>query len=170
MDFRYTDEQLGLRETLQRWISRDYGFEQRRALSRSPLGYSSEAWSHLADLGLLALPFPEEFGGLGGSHVDLMVVREQMGQGLLLEPYWSTVVLCGGLIRDSASKMVQQRVLPEIVAGRLKLALATYEESGRYDLSHVECTASRGDGGWTLSGGKTAVLDWYSFRLVLRAV
>ena len=167
MDFRYTDEQLGLQETLQRWISRDYGFEQRRALSRSPLGYSPEAWTHLADQGLLALPFPEEFGGLGGSHVDLMVVMEQIGHGLLLEPYWSTVVLCGGLIRDSASQALQQRVLPEIAAGRLKLALAAYEESGRYDLSHVECAASRRDGGWTLSGGKMAVLDVPSADRVL---
>ena len=168
MDFRYTDEQSGLQETLQRWISRDYGFEQRRELSRSPLGYSPEAWAHLADLGLLALPFPEEFGGLGGNHVDLLVVMEQIGRGLLLEPYWSTVVLCGGLIRDSASKALQQRVLPEIAAGRLKLALAAYEEAGRYELSHVECVASRtGASGWTLSGAKTAALDLPSADFVL---
>ena len=168
MDFRYTDEQLGLQETLQRWIARDYGFEQRRELSRSPLGYSPEAWAHLADQGLLALPFPEEFGGLGGNHVDLMVVMEQVGRGLLLEPYWSTVVLCGGLIRDSAAKALQQRVLPEIAAGRLKLALAAYEEAGRYQLSHVECVAARrGDTGWTLSGAKTAVLDLPSADFVL---
>ena len=160
MDFRYTDEQSGLQETLQRWISRDYGFERRRELSRSPLGYSPEGWAHFADLGLLALPFPEEFGGLGGNHVDLLVVMEQIGRGLLLEPYWSTVVLCGGLIRDSASKALQQRVLPEIAAGRLKLALAAYEEAGRYELSHVECVAARRSAsGWTLSGAKTAVLD-----------
>ena len=168
MDFRYTDEQLGLQETLQRWIARDYGFEQRRELSRSPLGYSPEAWAHLADQGLLALPFPEEFGGVGGNHVDLMVVMEQVGRGLLLEPYWSTVVLCGGLIRDSAAKALQQRVLPEIAAGRLKLALAAYEEAGRYQLSHVECVAARrGTTGWTLSGAKTAVLDLPSADFVL---
>ena len=71
MDFRYTDEQLGLQETLQRWISRDYGFEQRRALARSALGYSLDAWAHFADLGLLALPFPEEFGGLGGEALSI---------------------------------------------------------------------------------------------------
>ena len=159
MDFRYTEEQLGLQETLQRWISRDYGFEQRRALARSTLGYSPEGWAHFADLGLLALPFPEEFGGLGGSHVDLMVVMEQVGQGLLLEPYWSTVVLCGGLVRDSAPKALQQRVLPEIAAGRMKLALAAYEAAGRYELSHVECVAIRRGEGWALSGEKVAVLD-----------
>src|SRR5437868_4532665 len=126
VDFRYTEEQLGLQETLQRWISRDYGFEQRRALARSALGHSPDAWAHFADLGLLALPFPEEFGGLGGNHVDLMVVMEQVGQGLLLEPYWSTVILCGGLIRDAGTPSLKQRVLPEIAAGRVKLALAAH--------------------------------------------
>ena len=159
MDFRYTDEQLGLQETLQRWISRDYGFEQRRALTRSALGYSPDAWAHFADLGLLALPFPEEFGGLGGSAVDLMVVMEQVGQGLLLEPYWSTVILCGGLIADAGAPTLKQRVLPEIAAGRMKLALAAHEEAGRYDLSHVTCAATRRNGGWLLSGEKVAVLD-----------
>jgi alkylation response protein AidB-like acyl-CoA dehydrogenase len=159
VDFRYTDEQLGLQETLQRWIARDYGFEQRRALARSALGYSPDAWAHFAGLGLLALPFPEEFGGLGGSHVDLMVVMEQIGQGLLLEPYWSTIVLCGGLIRDAGALALKQRALPEIAAGRMKLALAAYEEAGRYDLSHVACDATRRGGGWLLSGEKVAVLD-----------
>jgi alkylation response protein AidB-like acyl-CoA dehydrogenase len=159
VDFRYTDEQLGLQETLQRWIARDYGFEQRRALARSALGYSPDAWAHFAGLGLLALPFPEEFGGLGGSHVDLMVVMEQIGQGLLLEPFWSTIVLCGGLIRDAGALALKQRVLPEIAAGRMKLALAAHEEAGRYDLSHVACDATRRGGGWLLSGEKVAVLD-----------
>ncbi|MGB9331564.1 MAG: acyl-CoA dehydrogenase family protein, partial [Steroidobacteraceae bacterium] len=65
MDFRYTEEQLALQETLRRYIARDYDFERRRALARSELGYSAEAWAQYADLGLLALPFPEEYGGLG---------------------------------------------------------------------------------------------------------
>ena len=159
MDFRYTDEQLALQETLQRWISRDYGFEQRRALARAEPGYSPEAWTHFAQLGLLALPFPEEFGGLGGNHIDLMVVMEQIGQGLLLEPYWSTVVLCGSLLRHSASQAQKQQLLAQIMAGRLKLALAAHEEGGRYELSYVGCTATRRGEGWAVSGGKTAVLD-----------
>ena len=92
-----------MQDTLQRFIAREYGFERRRDLARSPLGFSAEAWERYAELGLLALPFPEEFGGLGGDGIDVMAVMEQVGQGLLLEPYLSTVVLCGGLIRDAAS-------------------------------------------------------------------
>src|SRR5258705_5274466 len=92
MDFTYSNEQLALQETLQRFIGRDYGFERRRELARSTLGFSAEAWAQYADLGLLSLPFPEEFGGLGGNAVDVMLVMELVGRGLLLEPFSSTVV------------------------------------------------------------------------------
>src|SRR5580658_6579482 len=168
MDFSYSEEQMALQETLQRFIARDYDFERRRALARSALGYSAEAWSQYAELGLLALPFPEEFGGLNGSAIDIMLVMELIGRGLLLEPFVSTVVLCGGLIRDAASEAVKRSVLPQICAGKLKLALACYEAAGRYDLSHVGCSAladrgtqrvNGGSAGWRLSGSKTVVLD-----------
>jgi alkylation response protein AidB-like acyl-CoA dehydrogenase len=159
MDFRYSEEQLALQDTLQRFISRDYDFESRRALARSPLGFSAEAWDRYAEIGLLALPLPEEFGGLGGNGVDIMAVMETFGQGLLLEPYLSTVVLCGGLIRDAASESVKKSLLPQIAAGTLKIALAAYEAAGRYTLAHVDCTATTNTGGWTLSGRKTVVLD-----------
>jgi alkylation response protein AidB-like acyl-CoA dehydrogenase len=159
VDFRYSEEQAALQDTLQRFISRDYDFERRRALARSPLGFSAEAWARYAELGLLALPFPEEFGGLGGNGVDIMVVMEQVGQGLLLEPYLSTVVLCGGLIRDAASDSLKKSMLPQIGAGKLQIALAAYEAAGRYDLAHVACTAAANGGGWILSGRKAVVLD-----------
>jgi alkylation response protein AidB-like acyl-CoA dehydrogenase len=166
MDFSYTEEQLSLQNTLQRFIARDYDFERRRALARSTLGYSAEAWSQYADLGLLALPFPEEFGGLGGNAIDVMLVMELIGRGLLLEPFLSTVVLCGGAIRDAAPESIKRSLLPQIGAGKLKLALACYEAAGRYDLSHVACSAvaggdaSHGNGtGWWLSGRKAVVLD-----------
>jgi alkylation response protein AidB-like acyl-CoA dehydrogenase len=159
VDFRYSEEQLALQDTLQRFISRDYSFERRRALARSPLGFSAEAWEQYAALGLLALPYPEEFGGLGGNGVDIMAVMETIGQGLLLEPYLTTVVLCGGLIRDAAPAPIKKSILPRIGAGKLQIALAAYEAAGRYDLAHVACTATNDGGGWTLSGRKVVVLD-----------
>ena len=121
MDFRYTEEQVALQDTLQRFIARDYDFEQRRALTRLPLGYSSKAWTQYAELGLLGLPLPEEYGGLSGTGVDIMLVMQSIGQGLLLEPYWSTVVLCGGLIRDAASPALKQRILPQIAQGNERI-------------------------------------------------
>jgi alkylation response protein AidB-like acyl-CoA dehydrogenase len=159
MEFNYTEEQLALQDTLQRFISRDYDFGKRRAFAESSLGYSSEAWSQYAELGLLSLPFPEDVGGLGGNAVDIMLVMEQFGQGLLLEPYLSSVVICGGLIRDAATDSVKQKLLPEIAAGRLKISLAAYEAAGRYELSYVGCTARQSGASWHLSGRKTVVLD-----------
>ena len=159
MEFNYSEEQLGLQDTLQRFISRDYDFDKRRGFSASPLGYSAEAWSQYAELGLLALPFPEELGGLGGNAIDIMVVMEQFGQGLLLEPFLSTVVTCGGLLRDAASPALKQKLVPQIAEGKLKLSLAAYEAAGRYDLSFVACTAQESGGNWRLSGRKTVVLD-----------
>lgn len=159
MDFTYSDEQIALQETLRRFIDRDYGFERRRELACSTCGFSEQAWSQFAELGLLSLPFAEEFGGLGGNAVDIMLVMELVGRGLLLEPFLSTIVMCGGLIRDAASEPLKTTLLPRIGAGELKLALACYEAAGRYDLSHVACTAVRGGGGWRLSGQKTVVLD-----------
>src|SRR3984885_10079642 len=159
MEFNYSEEQLALQDTLQRFISRDYDFDKRRAFAASDLGFSAPAWSQYAELGLLALPFPEEFGGLGGSGVDVMLVMEQFGQGLLLEPYLSTVVTCGGLIRDAGSEALKKKLLPQIAEGKLKLALAAYEAAGRYDLSYVAATAQESGGNWRLSGRKTVVLD-----------
>jgi alkylation response protein AidB-like acyl-CoA dehydrogenase len=159
MDFNYSNEQLALQDTLQRFIGRDYGFERRRELAGSALGFSGEAWAQYADLGLLSLPFPEDFGGLGGNAVDIMLVMELIGRGLLLEPYLSTIVMCGGLIRDAASEPLKRTLLPRIGAGELKLALACYEAAARYDLSQVACTAVRSGAGWRLSGRKTVVLD-----------
>jgi alkylation response protein AidB-like acyl-CoA dehydrogenase len=159
MDFNYSNEQLALQDTLRRFMDRDYGFERRRELARSTLGFSAAAWTQYADLGLLSLPFPAEFGGLDGNAVDVMLVMEFVGRGLLLEPFLSTVVMCGGLIGDAASDELKRTMLPRIGAGEIKLALACYEAAGRYELSPVACAAVRSGDGWRLSGQKTVVLD-----------
>jgi alkylation response protein AidB-like acyl-CoA dehydrogenase len=159
MDFSYSDEQVAMQDTLRRYVGRDYGFERRRELAGSALGFSADAWARYADLGLLSLPFPEEFGGLGGNSVDIMLVMEQVGRGLLLEPYLSSIVMCGGLIRDAAGAALKAKLLPQIGAGEVKLALACYEAGGRYDLSRVACGAAATGAGWRLSGRKTVVFD-----------
>jgi alkylation response protein AidB-like acyl-CoA dehydrogenase len=159
VDFRYTEEQEALRDTLQRFIARDYGFERRRELARSSLGFSEHAWQTYAELGLLALPFPKDLGGLEGDGVDVMLVMEQVGRGLLLEPYLSTVVLCGGLIRDAAPAAMRAAIVPEIASGKLKLALGAYEPQGRYDLHRILSSAARSGSGWRISGRKSVALD-----------
>jgi pimeloyl-CoA dehydrogenase small subunit len=169
MEFDYTEEQLALQDTLQRFILRDYDFDKRKAILRSEPGFSAEAWKQYAELGLLSLPLPEAWGGLGGNAVDIMLVMEQFGQGLLMEPYLSSVVLCGGLLADAASEAVKQKLLPQIADGSIKASLACYEAAGRYDLSHVACTAKRNSASWHLSGRKTVVLDGPSADIFLVA-
>ena len=159
MDFHYSEEQAALADTLRRFIARDYGFERRRALARTALGFSEQAWHTYAELGLLALPFPARHGGLEGSAVEVMIVMEQVGRGLLLEPYLSSIVLCGGLIRDAAPEAMQASLLPMIAAGRCKLALAAHEPDGRYELQRVSTRAVPSQDGWRLSGRKCVVLD-----------
>jgi len=159
VDFRYSEEQLALQDTLQRCLARHYGFEQRRALSRSAAGHSPHAWRELAELGVLALPLPEQAGGFGGSGVDVMLVMEECGRVLALEPYMSTVVLGAGILHEAAAAAVREELLPQIVAGELRLALAAYEAAGRYQLEYVTCTARPAGAGWRLSGRKAVVLD-----------
>ena len=150
MDFRYSEEQQALQDTLQRLSAREYSFEQRRAFSRAEPGYSLQAWREFAALGVLALPLPEEFGGLNGSGIDVMVVMEQMGRALMLEPYLSTVVLCGGILRDAAAAALQQRLLPQIAAGETQLALETLRQG-------IEKANARGD--WHAAAEMAGMVD-----------
>ena len=158
MDFNYTDEQNALRDTLTRFIAKDYPFEARRALAKSADGFSRAHWKQFAELGLLALPFPEDFGGLNGNGVDTMLVMEAFGRGLVLEPYLSSVVVAGHLVRDAGSAAQKEALLPAVAGGERMLALAHYERGARYEVSRVD-TAAKADGaGWKLSGSKAVVL------------
>jgi len=158
MDFNYTEEQTALQDTLRRFYAKDYTFEHRRALAKSADGFDREAWKTFADFGILALPFHEDFGGLNGTAVDTMLVMEILGRGLALEPYISTVVLCGGLIRDAGSTVQKEEFLPAIAGGELMLALAHCETGGRYALDHVATTAAPAGSGWKLDGTKAVAL------------
>lgn len=159
MDFNYTDEQNALRDTLARFIAKDYGFEQRRALAKSEEGFSRDHWKQFAELGLTALPFAEDFGGLNGNAVDTMLVMEAFGRGLVLEPYLATVVVAGHLIRDAGTPAQQEALLPAIAGGELMMALAHFEPGGRYKVSRVDTAAKAKGDGWTLSGAKGVVLS-----------
>ncbi|MCX7148765.1 MAG: acyl-CoA dehydrogenase family protein [Rhodocyclales bacterium] len=158
MDFNYTEEQLALQDTLRRFIARDYGFEHRRESAKSTDGFDRSAWKTFADFGILALPFPEGFGGLNGNAVDTMLVMEMLGRGLALEPYVSTVVLCGGLIRDAGSTEQKETLLPAVAGGELMLAFAHFESGSRYAVDHVATTATANGHGWKIDGAKAVVL------------
>ena len=92
MDFNFTSEQLQFADALKRWIGRDYSFDVRRGIIHSDSGTSDAAWATLAELGMTALPVAEEHGGFNGNAVDMFVVMQELGRGLVVEPYFATVL------------------------------------------------------------------------------
>ena len=170
MDFSFTDEQKLLADTLSRFVAKEYGFEKRRAIIASPEGFSREAWQTLADMGVLGLPFAEEYGGIGGGAVDMMVVMNAIGAGLVVEPYLSTVVLAGGLIDALGSDAQKKTLLPAIAEGKLIAAFAHAEPRSRYDLAQVTTEAKRAGSAWGIGGEKAVVLHaGQSDKLVVSA-
>ena len=158
MDFDLNDDQRILKDTVGRLIADTYHFEQRRVAMTEPGGWSRAAWARFAELGLLGLPFAEEHGGFGGGAVEMMIVAEAFGRGLVLEPYFATVVLGGGLVRRAADLAMQADLLPRIASGDLLLAFAQLERHSRHELHNVS-TIARPDGGrWRLEGEKGVVL------------
>ena len=158
MDFDLTDEQRLLKDSVDRLIADQYQFEQRKKYMAEPDGWSSAVWQQYAELGLLGLPFAEAHGGFGGGPVETMIVMEAFGRGLVLEPYFGTVILGGGLIRRGASPAQQQALLPLVVQGKMKLAFAHVERQSRYDLADVATKAVQDRGAWVLDGAKSVVL------------
>jgi pimeloyl-CoA dehydrogenase small subunit len=160
MDLDLSDEQQLLKDSVNGLLARRYpDLKARQSSGAEARGYSAAIWKELADQGLLAIPFSEEDGGLGQGAVETMLVAEAMGRTLALEPYLATVVLGGGVLRHAASAGQRARLVPQLVAGDLTLALAHQEKQSRFDLADV-ATAARADGqgGYTLDGEKCVVL------------
>ena len=160
MDFDLNDEQRQLKESVDRLLLHNYGdLNQRLAYMKQPQGYSSKLWQQYAELGLLGIPFAEEYGGLGQGLTETMIVAEAFGRALAVEPYFATVVLCGGALRHAGNKALLAELVPAIVQGNLTLALAHQERQARYDLADTATTArADGKGGYTLEGEKCVVL------------
>src|SRR3712207_32012 len=170
MDFDLTEEQRLLQESLARLLADRYGFEQRKEHMKSPEGWSREMWSSYAELGLLGLPFSEEEGGFGGGPVETLLVAEQMGRALTLEPWLPTMVLGGGFLRHGGNEALRSELAPELIAGELLIAFAHTERQSRYDLHDVASTAKRDGSAWVLDGRKGMVLHGDSAdRLVVTA-
>jgi alkylation response protein AidB-like acyl-CoA dehydrogenase len=159
MDLTLSDEQRLLRESAERFVAETYSADHRRQLANDPLGFSATIWKQFAELGWLALPIAEEHGGLGGGAVEIGILMEAFGRGLVSEPYLSTVVIGAALIAECGSEAQKQALLPRIADGSLYLAFAHSERAARFDLAEVSTTARKTPNGWRLDGRKTAVLD-----------
>lgn len=194
MDLTYTEEQTELRSTLTRLFSRDYDFDTRQDIVRSDTGWSTEVWEKLVGLGLTAIPFPEEVGGLDGTVIDLVAAAEIVGAHLVAEPWIPTVALAGGLLAavletdpaggsdgrasggddagraatdDDAGRAAARSALERIAAGEATAALAHEEGRGTADPGLVQARAERSGDGYVLTGEKRMVLHGAAADLVV---
>lgn len=168
MNFDFSEEQQLLRNSLCEFLRDRYTFEARRAAIRSDVGWQAAVWRALADdLGILALAFPERAGGLGADAISTLVVMEELGRALVVEPYLDCVVFCGGLLRRAGGS-VADAMLAGIGSGEQVVVPAWSEPQGRYDFAGVNTRATRQGGGWLLHGAKTVVIGapWASHLLV----
>jgi alkylation response protein AidB-like acyl-CoA dehydrogenase len=170
MDIQLTEEQELLRGSVQRLLRDHYDFDTRRRIVATEDGWSRKHWGDFAELGLLAAPFAEESGGLGGGPLATMIVMQEFGRHLVIEPFLETVVLAGGLIESTGNSEQKQEHLPDIMTGKSVWALAWAESGSRYDFSNVTATATRKAGHYILSGAKAAVIGApWADRLIISA-
>ncbi len=167
MDFSLSDEQSMLADSIARFIDNDYDFETRQRITEDSVGYSRELWQTYAELGWTAVPFAEDDGGLGGGPIELILMMEQFGRGLVVEPYLATIVLAGGVLRRAASSDQKEKWLSGIIEGRMQAALAFAEPQGRFEISDVATRAETNGNGFILNGQKNLVLNGCNADLLI---
>ena len=158
MDFTFTDEQQQFADALRRYLDKNYGFEARQAIVYSDTGASDTHWAAFTELGLTALPVPEEQGGFNGSPVDMLVVMQELGRALVVEPYWATAVGIEALRIAGSAQGEDAALLERAALGEIKLAVAFHEPHARYDLFSVDTAATQQGEHYTLNGKKSVVL------------
>ncbi len=159
MDFTHTEERQLFKDMAARYIADKYKLDARNKAVDTDLGFSTDHWAQFAELGLIGALFPEEVGGFGGAPFDVAVLFEELGRGLVNEPFLGTAILGGGLIVELGTDE-QKSILDAVIAGAHQLAFAHSEPKSRYDASHVTLKVESGPGnGYTLNGAKAVVLN-----------
>jgi len=159
MNFEFSEEQTMIKDSVTRFVREQYDFDTRRGIVESAEGISRDFWSMFAELGWLSVPFAEEYGGFGGNVVDIAVVMEELGKGIVVEPYASTVVVFGGLLSAATNEDLKASVIPSIIEGSCLGSFAYMEPQSRFEMADVTTTAKPVDGGYTLNGVKTVVAN-----------
>jgi alkylation response protein AidB-like acyl-CoA dehydrogenase len=159
MNFDLSEEQVMIRDSIARFVQDNYAYDQRNAVVALPHGFSKEHWQQFAELGWLSIPFAEEFGGFGGGPVDTMVIMQELGRGLVIEPFLPTVLLFGGLLQAGASNKVKDELIPQVISGELQGGFAYIERQSRYAITDVKTRARQDGVNWVLNGEKTVVLN-----------
>jgi len=168
MNLSFTEEQSLLRDSLAAYLADHYSFEQRRAALKSDAGCRPEVWKAFAeDLGILGAALPEDLGGLGGGATETMVIMEELGKALVVEPFLGSVVIGGGFLTRSAQPAAKE-LIARTIAGEAILAFAAAEPQSRYNWADLKTTARKDGGGYLLSGHKAVVTGapWASHLIV----
>jgi len=159
MNFNLSEEQNMLKDSVARFVQDEYDFESRRANAASELGFNPKNWQTFAELGWLSIPFDEAHGGFGGGATDVMAVMEEMGKGLVVEPFVATVLMFGGLLNKSANAALQDTYIEKIIDGSLQGTFAYLERQSRFELADVKTQAKRDGNDFVLKGEKTVVFN-----------
>ena len=159
MNFELSEEQQMLQDSVARFVTDNYELEKRTKLSAGKSGFSDEYWSSMAELGWFSLPFDAADGGFGGNQIDTMVVMEQIGKGLVLEPFFASIVLGGGVLRRAATQEQKADLLPGVIDGSRQLTLAYAEQQARFDLHDVTTTARADGDDFIINGSKSMVAN-----------
>jgi len=168
MDFSFTEEQTLLRDTVASYLADHYDFEKRRAAVKSASGWRPDVWKAFAEeLGILGASFAEELGGLGGGATENMVIMEEFGKALVVEPYLGTVVIGGGFLKHGKPAGGDE-LAGKIIVGEATVAFAYAEPQARYNLADLKTTARKDGAGWVLNGAKAVVIGapWASHLIV----
>lgn len=168
MDLSYTETQDMLRDTLARFLADTYDFETRKKMLASPEGRDPGIWRALsAELGLTSAPFAEEHGGMGGGAIENLIMMEELGKVIAVEPWLQTVVIGGGALKAVGGAKAAE-VIPQIISGDAIIAFAYAEPQGRYNLADIGTTAKADGAGYLLNGHKAVVYaaPWATHLLV----
>lgn len=155
MDFDFSDDQQQLRDAVRKWVDKAYGFERRRKTAESG-GFDRAAFGELAELGLTGLYVPDDQAGMGMGPVEGMVVMEELGRGIVLEPL-AQALIAGGILNGYAPDAVKTAWLPKVASGEALVVLAYQERKARYRLDVCDAQASGSGDAWKLSGAKSLV-------------
>lgn len=159
MDFNFNEEQTLIQSQVAQFIQRDYEWEKRQVLVASDLGFSSENWKTFAELGWLGISLSEKSGGFGGSALESMIIMEEFGKGLVVEPFLETVILCSGLIDSCGNEEQKADLLGPVISGEMHLALGFTEPQSRFNLADVTTEAKKKNGDYLVSGFKSVVMN-----------
>jgi len=169
MNFDQSEEQQMIMDQVAKFVANESPVSRFRALRDTERGWEPEMWAKMAEQGWLSIEIPEEQGGFGGNFVDVAIILEQLGRGLVPEPFIASVVLAGGILSDQASEAQREAFLTPMIEGKTSLAFAYAETQSRYNLSDCLTKAEKSGDGWRLSGEKIWVLNGHAADQIIVA-